>query len=158
MFLLILSVHKFQKVNKGVLMMNFWSQVMRCDDDWKNSTMDDLIRQIVHVRNLIGVDHIGMGADYEGVGEFPIGLEDVSTYPNLFARLLQQPGWTIDDIKKIAGLNILRVMKDNEDMTEQLAGELENDETLEYDDRVKKANATECKTIQDNSKVIKSEE
>ena len=58
---------------------------------------------IEHVKNLIGVDHIGMGADYDGLpyNQLAIGLEDVSTYPNLFAKLLQRPGWTLDDVKKV---------------------------------------------------------
>ena len=58
---------------------------------------------IEHVKNLIGINHVGIGADYDGLpyNQLPIGLEDVSRYPNLFARLLQRPGWTIDDVKKV---------------------------------------------------------
>ena len=57
---------------------------------------------------MIGVDYLGVGADYDGVPKTPIGLEDVSTYPNLFEKLLQDHNWSVDDIKKIAGGNILR--------------------------------------------------
>ena len=55
------------------------------------------------MRDLIGVDHIGLGADYDGVDVLPRGLEDVSTYPYLLARLMEDPRWTVEDIKKIAG-------------------------------------------------------
>ena len=142
------------KENNGVIMINFWSAVIRCDDNWREANLDDVIGNIEHIKNLVGIDHIGIGADYDGLpyNDLPIGLEDVSRYPNLFARLLQRPGWTIDDIKKVAGLNILRVMKDVERVKEELADERPDDETLLYDETVEKFNATGCKTIRDHSK------
>ncbi len=149
-----MNIFYVQKSNNGVLMMNFWSQVMRCDKDWKKADMDDLIDQIEHVKGLIGVDHIGMGADYDGVGDVPLGLEDVSTYPNLFARILQRPGWTIEDIKKIAGLNILRVMRDVESIRDDLKGRKEDDETLDFEDVLEKFNVTACATLEDHSKNV----
>lgn len=149
-----------QKENGGVLMINFWSAVIRCSDDWADAAdMDDVVRHIVYVKNLIGVDHIGMGADYDGVGSVPLGLEDVATYPNLFARLLQQPGWTAEDIKKVAGLNILRVMREVERVAAEDMADFEpDDETLVYDEFLKENNATECKTIRDVVKQPKEEE
>ena len=84
-------------------MINFWSKVIRCDENWMDADLDDVVDNIEHVKNLIGIDHIGIGADYDGLSynDLPIGLEDVSRYPNLFARLLQRPGWTIEDVKKV---------------------------------------------------------
>ena len=58
---------------------------------------------INYARDLIGVDHIGLGADYDGVDVLPRGVEDVSTYPYLLARLMENGKWSIEDIKKIAG-------------------------------------------------------
>jgi membrane dipeptidase len=68
---------------------------------------------IDHVRDLIGPDHIGIGSDYDGMASVPIGLEDVSTYPNLVVELLRR-GYSDEDVRKIIGLNILRVMREVE--------------------------------------------
>ena len=57
------------------------------------------------------IDHVGIGSDYDGVGDsLPIGLKDVSTYPNLIEGLLQR-GYSEDDIRKILGGNLLRVWR-----------------------------------------------
>jgi membrane dipeptidase len=64
---------------------------------------------IDHVRNLVGVDHIGIGSDFDGVGDsLPTGLKDVSMYPNLIAELLER-GYTEEEIRKICFANIWRV-------------------------------------------------
>ena len=65
---------------------------------------------IDHVRKTAGIDHVGLGGDFDGITSVVVGLEDVSTYPMLVAELLRR-GYTDDDIKKIAGRNILRVMR-----------------------------------------------
>ena len=67
-------------------MLNFWSKVIRHDPNYADSTMDDLIKHMNHVRDLIGVDYMGFGADYDGVGDLPIGLEDVTSYPQVCYR------------------------------------------------------------------------
>ena len=64
---------------------------------------------------LVGVDHVGVGSDYDGVGDsLPIGLKDVSSYPNLIEGLLDR-GYSEDDIRKILGENLLRVWADVEE-------------------------------------------
>ena len=63
-----------------------------------------------HVRKVAGIDHLGLGSDFDGITSVPVGLEDVSTFPTLIAELLRR-GYTDDDIKKIASRNILRVMR-----------------------------------------------
>ena len=73
------------------------------------ATLSQVADHIDHIRNRIGVDHIGIGADYDGGGGLE-GLEDVSTYPNLTAELLRR-GYSEHDIAKILGLNVLRVMR-----------------------------------------------
>jgi membrane dipeptidase len=67
-----------------------------------------------HVRNLIGVDYLGVGGDYDGTRLLPTGMKDVSGYPALFEELHRR-GYTKDDLKKIAGENVLRVMKECEE-------------------------------------------
>lgn len=76
-------------------------------------TLADVADHIDHIRNLIGIDYIGLGGDYDGMPPGPVGLEDVSTYPALLKELLKR-GYSDADIAKIAGRNILRVMQDVE--------------------------------------------
>lgn len=65
---------------------------------------------IDHIRKVAGIDHIGLGGDFDGITSVVSGLEDVSTYPALLAELLRR-GYSDADVRKIAGLNILRVMR-----------------------------------------------
>jgi membrane dipeptidase len=73
------------------------------------ATLSQVADHIDHIRRLIGVDHVGIGADFDGGGGVQ-GLEDVSKYPMLTAELLRR-GYTEDDVAKILGLNVLRVMR-----------------------------------------------
>ncbi len=78
-------------------------------------SLDDVLDHFDHVVALSSVDHVGIGSDYDGVGDsLPIGLKDVSTYPNLIQGLLNR-GYSEDDIKKILGENLLRVWQAVED-------------------------------------------
>jgi len=65
---------------------------------------------IDHIKKIAGIDHIGLGSDFDGITSVPVGLEDVSTFPMLIAELLRR-GYTDDDVRKIASRNILRVMR-----------------------------------------------
>lgn len=77
------------------------------------ATIAQVADHIEHIRKIAGVEHIGIGADYDGNSLWPEGLEDVSTYPNLFAELIRR-GWSDADLKLLAGENILRVMAEAE--------------------------------------------
>ncbi|MDZ7718262.1 MAG: dipeptidase [Balneolaceae bacterium] len=92
-------------------------------------TLNQLADHIDHIRDEIGVNHIGIGADYDGTSGLPEGLEDVSTYPDLFAELLKR-GYSEEDLKKIAGLNMLRVMRGAEKTAKRLQEEQEPSEVL----------------------------
>ena len=81
--------------------------------DMPKANVGHVVEHIEYVRDLAGIDHIGIGSDYYGSEDMPIGLEDVSKYPNLFAALIKK-GWPDEDLKKLAGENILRVMRENE--------------------------------------------
>ena len=72
------------------------------------ATIADAADHIDHIRKVAGIDHIGLGGDFDGITAVPQGLEDVSKYPALTAELLRR-GYKDDDIKKILGLNVLRV-------------------------------------------------
>ena len=83
------------------------------------ATIADAADHIDHIRQTAGIDHIGLGGDYDGITSVPEGLEDVSKYPALTAELLRR-GYTDADIKKILGLNILRVMREAERVSKKL--------------------------------------
>jgi membrane dipeptidase len=68
---------------------------------------------IEHVRQVAGVDHVGIGSDFDGIDYVPVGLEDVSKFPDLFAELIRR-GWSDADLKKLAGQNLLRVLRQAE--------------------------------------------
>jgi membrane dipeptidase len=80
------------------------------------ATLAMVADHIDHIRKLAGIDHIGIGSDFDGISQTPAGLEDVSTYPALTAELLRR-GYTDEDVRKILGLNVLRVMREAETLT-----------------------------------------
>ena len=88
----------------------------------KPATLADVADHIDHIRKIAGIDHIGIGADFEGFHGAVKGLEDVSCYPALLAELLHR-GYSKADIKKIAGLNVLRVLREAEKVAAKLQRE-----------------------------------
>lgn len=74
------------------------------------ATMADVIRHLEHVRDVAGIDHVGIGGDFDGFPTPVVGLEDVSTYPALFAELSRR-GWSESDLRKLAGENVLRAWR-----------------------------------------------
>ncbi len=72
------------------------------------------IEHIRGIRNGAGIDIVGIGSDYDGVDTLPTGLEDVSKFPDLIAALIETGKWTEEDIKKLLGENLLRVLRATE--------------------------------------------
>jgi membrane dipeptidase len=77
------------------------------------ATIDQVVTHIEHVREVAGVRHVGIGGDFDGTEDLPIGLEDVSGYPRLFVALADR-GWSYQDLTRLAGGNVLRVMREAE--------------------------------------------
>ncbi|MFN8060802.1 MAG: dipeptidase [Vicinamibacterales bacterium] len=77
---------------------------------------------IDHIKQVAGIDHIGIGSDFDGIGSVPVGLEDVSKYPALTAELVRR-GYNDDDIRKILGLNVLRALRGAEGVAKKLQAE-----------------------------------
>jgi membrane dipeptidase len=75
------------------------------------ATMEDVVAHIDHVAKLVGIDHVGIGSDFDGIERVPAGLEDVSKMPALTAALLKR-GYSKDDVEKILGGNFLRLMRE----------------------------------------------
>jgi len=93
---------------------------------WRNAhpepapcSLKDVADHVDHLRQVAGIDHIGIGADYEGFRGPPVGLEDVSNYPNLLAELMRR-GYCASDIKKIAGQNVLRALRGAEQVAKEM--------------------------------------
>jgi membrane dipeptidase len=83
------------------------------------STLAMVADHIDHAAKVAGHDHVGLGGDFDGVPDLPVGLGDVSTYPALFAELARR-GWSDADLRKLAGLNFLRVLRANEKVARQV--------------------------------------
>ena len=93
--------------------MSTWDTVV---PEWQaihpppEATLSQVADHIEHVRAVAGLDHVGIGGDYDGSAQMPAGLADVSRYPALFAELLAR-GWTETDCAALAGGNLLRVLR-----------------------------------------------
>ena len=86
------------------------------------ATLSQVADHIEHIKRIAGPDHVGIGGDFDGIDEVIVGLEDVSTYPALFAELSRR-GWTELDLRKLAGENILRVLERADVVAKRLQAE-----------------------------------
>ncbi len=86
------------------------------------STLAQVADHVEHVRRVAGVDHVGLGGDFDGTRHLSVGLEDVSKYPDLFAELIRR-GWSDDHLQKLAGRNLLRAMREAEAVSRRLQRE-----------------------------------
>jgi membrane dipeptidase len=102
--------------NGGVVMITFVPQFVNATG---RATMDDVISHIEHVRDVAGIDHVGIGGDFDGIDTVVEGLEDTSTYPALFAELSRR-GWSESDLRKLAGDNSLRAWRQAEQVAARL--------------------------------------
>jgi membrane dipeptidase len=75
-----------------------------------SANIDTVIKHIDYIKNLVGIDHVAIGSDFDGIGSTPIGLEDVSKFPALTLRLLER-GYSQQDVEKILGGNFMRVFE-----------------------------------------------
>ncbi len=105
--------------NGGVVMVTFVPEYLSPDSTASVATVAD---HIDHIRDVAGIDHVGIGGDYDGISQEPDGLEDVSTYPVLFAELARR-GYSDEEMAKVAGGNILRAMRAAEATATRLQGE-----------------------------------
>lgn len=105
--------------NGGVVMITFVPQFLTAND---RATLADVADHIEHVVEVAGIDHVGIGSDFDGISSTPVGLEDVSTFPALFAELSRR-GWSEDDLAKLAGENVLRAWHEAEVVARRLQRE-----------------------------------
>jgi membrane dipeptidase len=98
-----------------------FNQRYREENPFPYAGMDDLMAHFTHVIELVGIDYVGIGSDFDGVGDsLPEGMKDVSFYPNLVRRFLELE-YPVADIEKVLGGNLLRVWQANLDYAERAA-------------------------------------
>ncbi|OJK01401.1 hypothetical protein ASPACDRAFT_77153 [Aspergillus aculeatus ATCC 16872] len=120
------------RARRSLVMVNFAPDFVSCtasEDsnglphfEPETATLAHVVDHIVHIGELIGFDHVGLGSDFDGIPTVPRGLEDVSKYPDLIAELLKR-GVSHEDAGKVAGGNLLRVWKEVDDVALQLRAE-----------------------------------
>ncbi|MCJ1380200.1 hypothetical protein MMC17_003303 [Xylographa soralifera] len=115
--------------NRGVVMVSFYPAYTKCSDP-NSASLKEVANHIIYIGRLIGFDHVGIGSDFDGMQHGPQGLEDVSRYPALIEELAQR-GLGKEELKKIIGNNVLRVL----DEVDLVAKELSD--VLPLEDRVR---------------------
>jgi membrane dipeptidase len=95
------------------------TRARRAEHPVPHATLSQVADQIEYVRKIVGPDHVGIGGDFDGITDVVVGLEDVSKYPALFAELAHR-GWSDEDLRKLAGENILRAMEQAEQVAARL--------------------------------------
>ncbi len=104
------------------------AELDRIEDAWRldhpgpGATIGDVADHVDHLRDVAGVEHVGIGSDLDGGAAMPAGLEDVSHFPDLFAELIRR-GYSDPDLRAIAGGNVLRVMRGAETVAARLQRE-----------------------------------
>lgn len=117
--------------NGGVVMINFFKVFINCTSDIVD--INQVVNHIDYIVKKIGVDYVGYGSDFDGVGNnLPTGLEDVSKFIDLTAALISR-GYSDDDIIKIIGGNLLRVFSQAEVVAQQLQTMGPLEDLIDYD-------------------------
>jgi membrane dipeptidase len=129
------------------VMVNFSPDFISCKDVGDESglpeyvkednNLEQVVKHIMYIGELIGYDHVGLGTDYDGIEDTPRGLEDVSKFPDLVTALLEK-GVSAKDAAKIVGRNLLRVWHEADRVAAKLQKEIEPVEEslgrIEWDD------------------------
>ncbi|KAF2730575.1 dipeptidase 1 precursor, partial [Polyplosphaeria fusca] len=128
------EILQYVKQRRSVVMVNFSPDFISCvpadssnESDLPifyppNSTLNQVVRHIKHIGELIGYDYVGIGTDYDGIGSTPKGLDDVSKFPDLVAELLRQ-NVSDADVAKVVGRNLLRVWKEADEVAAKMQAE-----------------------------------
>lgn len=122
------SVLRRLPANGGIIMITFVPGYVNCVNP-SAANVSQVADHIDYVKNLIGADYIGLGADFDGIVDTVQGLNDVSTYPTLIAELIRR-GYSDGDVIKIIGANLLRVMEKVEQVAQSKADAIPGQEVI----------------------------
>ncbi|XP_027701846.1 dipeptidase 2-like isoform X2 [Vombatus ursinus] len=114
------------KKNGGIVMVTFSVGVIQCELLANISTVAD---HFDHIKKVIGAEYMGIGGDYDGVGKFPQGLEDVSKYPALIAELVRR-GWSEKELQGLLRDNLLRVFQKVEQVRQESKSKSPNEDVI----------------------------
>jgi len=118
------------KQNRGLVMVNMYTCFLVDDCNQQNATKLDVVRHINHIRRVAGVDHVGLGGDYNGIDQPPVDLPDVAHYPHLLQALVESKefAWSDEDLGKLTSGNLIRVFREVEAARDEIQGrEADND-------------------------------
>ncbi|EGV59921.1 membrane dipeptidase (peptidase M19) family protein [Yamadazyma tenuis] len=118
------------KKNSGVICINFYNPFITQSESGE-ATIEDAADHIAHAINLVGWDYVGLGSDFDGCSSVPVGLEDVSKYPELIAKVLERTNGTDEDVAKLMGGNVMRVWKASEVVAASLSSQQPNEANWE---------------------------
>lgn len=137
------EILKLTKENGGVVMVNFYNLYINCyPNNQTRTTLQQVADHIDYIKNLVGADYVGIGGDYDGVEALPDGLEDVSKYPYLFAELVSRK-WSEQDLAKLAGENLLRVLEATEKVRDEMSSLPPDEDVIpENEDRNKNCSSS----------------
>ena len=120
------------KQKNGIVMVNFEPDFISCTapsspselphTDFENATLEQVVKHVMYIGELIGYDHVGFGSDFDGIPHVPRGLEDVSKFPDLVAELLRQ-GVGDEDVRGVVGSHVLRVWEGVDGVAERMQRE-----------------------------------
>lgn len=96
-----------------------WAASYKLRHPKPDASVDDVVRHVEHVREVAGLEHVGIGGDYDGTDSTPVGLEDVAGYPRLLTALAER-GWSSAELQALTGGNVLRVMAQAESVAREL--------------------------------------
>ncbi|XP_048040572.1 dipeptidase 3 [Megalobrama amblycephala] len=116
------------KANGGLIMVNFYRHFVACSDSTNVSTVAD---HFDHIKDLIGAESIGIGADFDGAQGFPEGLEDVSKYPALIEELISR-NWSEEELAGVLRLNFLRVFQEAEKVRDKMLNTLPSEAEIPF--------------------------
>ncbi|XP_053127339.1 dipeptidase 1 [Hemicordylus capensis] len=116
------------KTTRSLVMVNFYNDYVSCSPEAK---LDQVADHLDHVKRVAGAEAVGFGGDYDGVTRVPVGLEDVSKYPDLVAELLRR-NWTEKEVRGALAENLLRVFESVEQVRDKMALAAPDDVPIAY--------------------------
>ncbi|XP_053571215.1 uncharacterized protein LOC128661075 [Bombina bombina] len=124
------DVLRLVKEKRSLVMVNFYNDYVTCN---QKANLSNVADHFDYIKNIAGYESVGFGGDYDGVPRVPVGLEDVSKYPDLVAELLRR-GWTSHELKAALAENLIRVFAEVESVSRDMSYDSPSDVAIPYED------------------------